>query len=237
MSSSKELLKTKRKNSFKAGNTAHTDSDLCYMEKKPLITSSSSYNSGSKLTASANNGHSPVFAQTFNDPSHHINAHNVFKKHEESSNPNQSKKFIGGEDHKVLKHPQHHKPQQVDEYVPLNVRVNLGNMNIQDEVSNAGDINTNNKSLEDLNDESFIKKRATSVSKYWEGDFNIADNLMTGSLGSTIVPRTNNCSGFNETFENLLGENVGLKFSAEEKKYIGDSVSANNSKCYDLPMA
>ena len=208
------------------------------MEKKSLMTCSS-YNSGNKHTATTNNGHSPVFAQTFNDHSPHTNAHNVFKKDEESSNHNQSKKYIGGEDHKAQKPPQHHKPQQVDEYIPLNVRVNLGNinMNIQEEVSNVGDINANSKSLEDLNDESFIKKRAASVSKYWEGDFNIADNLMTGSLGSTIVPRTNNCSGFNETFENLLGENTGPKFSAEEKKYIGDSASANNSKSYDLPMA
>jgi len=90
--------------------------------------------------------------------------------------------------------------------------------------------------LEELNEESFVKKRVSSVSKFIEADSNFRDN-MAESLGSTIVPRTNNCSGFNETFENFLGEGVSSRFQNEERKFIGDNISGNNSKCYDLPVS
>jgi len=239
MNNSKELMKMRKTNSSKAINH-QKDTDIYHGEKKPLVNAPGIFNSGHKMNNMNNAAQSLVYNPPENNLTISASSNYVSKKTNESVNVN-SKTALNismEEDSTNNKQEQNlQPPQKADEYIPLNNRINLSKLNMQEQIGNTVEINPHNKSLEDLNDESYAKKRTTSVSKYWEPDSNLVENLMGGSLGSTIVLKTNNCSGFNETFENLLGENVSARGHGEEKKFIGDANPTNNSKNYDLPMA
>ena len=96
------------------------------------------------------------------------------------------------------------------------------------------------RSVDEMNggtqEESF-KKRGAGVDHY--GSVNEdpnQDNLAMGSLASTIMPRTNNCSGFNETFDNILAEKSQ---DDHGKRNINDIYASGDysSKNYDMPLA
>jgi len=225
MAASRELLKPRRNTSRLSSNQSK-DFEIHHTEKKPINTGN--YNSSGKNTSQTANVRGNWNTRKSTDGS--VNANN-------KSTLNTT---VNEEENRLQQKPSHqHAPstsQKNNDYVPIGARINLVEINMEEDVEQAEAAKNQNKILEDLNEESFVKKRVSSVSKFIEADSNFRDN-MAESLGSTIVPRTNNCSGFNETFENFLGEGVSSRFQNEERKFIGDNLSGNNSKCYDLPVS
>jgi hypothetical protein len=119
------------------------------------------------------------------------------------------------------------------EYVPFNSRVNL-----IEHLSNRDDFD---EIVSKENDHYFAspqespkkeEKQTLSEKNSLENEA-ISENIGGQSLGSTILPRTNNCSGFNETFENLMTDKL-----QEERRLSEITISNSNmSKNYDLPLS
>lgn len=233
MAASREMLKPRRNTSTMkiSSNQSHSQSqskdfEIHHAEKKPImIAATANYNSSGKSGPARGNW-------------------NTRKSTDGSVTANNKSTLntTNDEENRLQQKPGHQQSASTsqknnNDYVPIGARINLVEINMEEDVEQAeAEVKTQNKILEELNEESFVKKRVSSVSKFIEADSNFRDN-MAESLGSTIVPRTNNCSGFNETFENFLGEGVSSRFQNEERKFIGDNLSGNNSKCYDLPVS
>jgi len=228
MAASRELLKPRRNTSSRLSSNQSKDFEIHHTEKKPINTGN--YNSSGKNTSQTVQTNVRGNWNTRKSTDGSVNANN-------KSTLNTT---VNEEENRLQQKPSHqHAPsasQKNNDYVPIGARINLVEINMEEDVEQAEAAKNQNKILEELNEESFVKKRVSSVSKFIEADSNFRDN-MAESLGSTIVPRTNNCSGFNETFENFLGEGVSSRFQNEERKCIGDKNSGNNSKCYDLPVS
>ena len=236
MTNSKDLLKV-RKNNSRSVTNHQKDTETYNSEKRPIVNIPSNYSSLGRAVCGNISAYSPMFAQPEVNQVPPIGTNWNPKKGNEvafpSNNNNLPKvnvNLIPENENKTTK------PQSQRTYgnAPLNTRVNLAEINIQEEKRNNIE-NNQNKSVEEIDEGSFSKNRNTSVSKCWEGDSNLCDNLMAGSLGSTIVPRTNNCSAFNETFENFLGENTTSRLQNDERKFIGEH--GQNNKNYDLPVS
>lgn len=122
------------------------------------------------------------------------------------------------------------------EYIPFNSRVN-----IIEHLSNRDDFEEYMNQKENENEHYFVEplesprkdQKHQSIEKNSEEREGNSEN-MGGSLGSTILPRTNNCSGFNETFENLIVDN-----KLQEERRLSEITISNSyqSKNYDLPLS
>lgn len=126
----------------------------------------------------------------------------------------------------------HAQLQKINEYVPLHARMSLAEIKMQEEINQVEEPQVENKSMEVIQEDRCMKKRASSVSRCWDNEA-APENFMAASLGSTIDPRTNNCSGFAETFDNFLGDNGNSRINSEDKR----RTSISSTKNYDLPIA
>lgn len=115
------------------------------------------------------------------------------------------------------------------EYVPFNSRVDVIERYTHREREEQDLVESKDETEpETFNQESFTTKKLISPSKFPEA---IVEE--GASLGSTILPRTNNCSAFNETFDNLIAE----RFHEENSRKLQSEYNSNASKNYDLPLA
>lgn len=191
------------------------------------------YNATTSSTNMNNTIFSPVFAQAENnfippaaDMPKQINEPEAFKSKplvDSSSKDKTTAKSLND---------LHSQLQKINEYVPLHARMSLAEIKMQEDIHQAEEPQVQNKSMEVIQEDRCMKKRASSVSKCWDNEA-APENFMAASLGSTIDPRTNNCSGFAETFENFLGENANSKINSEDKRRS----SISSMKNYDLPIA
>ena len=115
------------------------------------------------------------------------------------------------------------------EYVPFNSRVDVIERFTHREREEHELLESKEETEpETFNQESFTTKKLISPSKFPEA---IVEE--GASLGSTIQPRADNCSAFNETFDNLIAE----RFHEENSRKLQSEYNSNASKNYDLPLA